>query len=73
LQWAKTAAKAQKIVVKCPFGLLRWGLLRRFHLPALHCRNSSIAMVTKNAAINAPFNGIFGFLWRAENRYHMLS
>ena len=67
LLWqAKTAAKG-------PFGLLWWGLVQRFHLPTLHNRNSSIMAVTKNAVINAPFSGIFGFLQWVENHCHMLS
>ena len=63
LCWAKTIAKAQKTAAKGPFGLLRRVLLRWFHLPAMHCRNSSIAAVTKNATINSPFSGVLGFLW----------
>ena len=71
LRRAKTAAKAQKTAAKGPFGLLRRGLLRRFYLPALRCRNNSIAAVTKTAAIDLPFSGAFGLLWRAKNRRHM--
>lgn len=41
--------------------------------PAMHCHNSSIAAVIKNATINTPFSGICGLLRRAENRRHMLS
>ena len=67
LLWrAKTAAKAQKTAAKGPFGLLR-----RFYLPALRCRNNSIAAVTKTAAIDLPFSGTFGLLRRAKNRRHM--
>ena len=62
LLWGvKIAAKAQKTAAKGPFGLLWWGLLRRFHLLALHCRNSSIMVVTKNTTINAPFSSVFWF------------
>ena len=64
LQWAKTAAKG-------PFDLSWRVLLRQFYIPVLRCRNSSIAVVTKNATINAPFSGLFGFLRRAENGHHM--
>jgi len=71
LQRAKTAAKAQKTTAKGPFDLSCRVLLWRFYPPVLQCRNSSIAVVTKNASINAPFGGVFGFLWRAENRRHM--
>ena len=59
--------KSPKIAAKGPFGLLR-----QFLLLALHCCSSSTAVVTKNAAINTPFSGVFGFLRRAENRRHML-
>ena len=71
LRRAKTAAKAQKIDTKGPFGLLQRGLLWQFYPLALWCRNSSIAAVTKNATINAPFSGVFGFLWRAKNYRHI--
>ena len=71
LRRAKTAAKAQKTAAKGPFGLLWRGLLRRFYLPALRCRNNSIAAVTKTAAIDLPFSGAFGLLRRAKNRRHM--
>ena len=60
------AAKAQKIAAKGPFGLLQ-----QFYLPALRCHNSSIAAVTKNAAIDLSFSGAFGLLRRAKNRHHM--
>ena len=62
----KTTTKAQKTTTKGPFGQLQ-----RFYPPALRCRNSSIAAITKNVTINAPFSGIFGFLQRVENRHHM--
>ena len=66
LQRAKTTAKAQKTAAKGPFGLLR-----QFYPPALRCRNSSITTVTKNAAINLPFNSAFCLLQQAKNRHHM--
>ena len=56
LRRAKTAAKAQKTTAKSPFGLLWQGLLRQFYPPALQCRNSSIAAVTKGAAIDLSFS-----------------
>ena len=71
LQRAKTAAKAQKTTAKGPFDLSCRVLLWRFYPPMLRCRNRAIAAVTKNTSINAPFGGIFGFLWRVENRRHM--
>ena len=66
LQRAKTTAKAQKTAAKGSFSLLR-----RFYPPALRCRNSSITAVTKNAAINLPFNSAFCLLQQAKNRHHM--
>ena len=73
LLWGvKIAAKAQKTAAKGLFGLLWQGLLRRFHPLALHYRNSSIMVVTKNTTINAPFSSVFGFLYRAKNHRHML-
>ena len=71
LRKAKTATKVQKTAAKGPFGLLQQGLLRRFHPLALHYHNSSIAAVTKNAAIDWSFSSAFGRLRRAEKHYHM--
>ena len=68
LRRAKTAAKAQKIATKAPFGLLWW-----FHPPTMHCHNSSIAKVAKNVAIDTPFSGVCGLLRWTKNRCHMLS
>ena len=61
LRLAKTITKAQKTAVKGSFDLSRQVLLWRFYPPVLQCCNSSIAVVTKNGAINAHFSGVFGF------------
>ena len=71
LRRAKTAAKAQNTAAKGSFDLSWRVLLRRFYPPVLRCHYTSITAITKNTAINAPFSGVFSFLWQAENRRHM--